>query len=242
MTSRTGRYVMLIAAALLVGVPAVAGAFGEGRDLKLGKRNPSPNTSLALNSETEIIANSSTYGTRQSNKRDGDGGGAIYGCRSAAGNEPCVRAINLRDGRAFEFQTAGKEGGRIQVGDAAGAPFTTNATGVATGLNADRVDGKDAGELAAAADLAFAAVDATGRLTGDRGAAEAKLVDAANGTYSVTFERDVKACSFTVSQQGATANGDVAFATSVATDGKTVLVDQADEAADRADFHLQVVC
>ena len=208
MTSRTGRYVMLIAAALLVGVPAVAGAFGEGRDLKLGKRNPSPNTSLALNSETEIIANSSTYGTRQSNKRDGDGGGAIYGCRSAAGNEPCVRAINLRDGRAFEFQTAGKEGGRIQVGDAAGV----------------------------------LAVDATGRLTGDRGAAEAKLVDAANGTYSVTFERDVKACSFTVSQQGATANGNVAFATSVATDGKTVLVDQADEAADRADFHLQVVC
>src|SRR3954470_16677246 len=132
---------------LAIGIPSVAMGFGEGRNLLLGKRNPSSNGGLALNSETEIIANTSTYGTRQSNKRNGDGGGAIYGCRSNTGNEPCVKAKNLKTGRAFEFETAGKEGGRIVTGDTTGAPFTTNATGVATGLNADKVDGKDSTEF-----------------------------------------------------------------------------------------------
>ena len=111
---------------------------------------------LALNTETEIIANTTTYGTRQSNKRDGDGGGAIYGCRSNPGNEPCIRANNLKGGRAFEFVTIGKEGGRIEVGgDKTGAPLTTNATGVATGFNADKVDGKEAADFAPATGLAL---------------------------------------------------------------------------------------
>ena len=119
--------------------------FGEGRNLLLGKRNPSATPRSRSRAETEIIANNSTYGTRQSNKQDGDGGGAIYGCRSNPGNEPCVRANNLKGGRAFEFATVGKEAGRIEIGDATGAPFTTNATGVATGLNADqrRRQGRD---------------------------------------------------------------------------------------------------
>jgi hypothetical protein len=60
----------------------------------------------------------------------------------------------------------GKEGGRIQVGDTTGAPLTTNATGVATGLNADKVDGKDATDFAAAGDLLFAPVAADGTATG----------------------------------------------------------------------------
>src|SRR4051794_29072781 len=128
---------------LAIGVPGVAMGFGEGRSLLLGKRNPSSNPNLAVTHETEIIADSSTYGTRQSNKKDGDGGGAIYGCRSNPGNEPCIRANNLKGGRAFEFATVGKEGGRIETGDPSGAPFTTNATGTATRLSADRVDGKD---------------------------------------------------------------------------------------------------
>ena len=242
MTARTVRYVLLTAIVLAIGVPAVAGAFGEGKVFKLGKRNPSSNGTLAVSSETEIISDSTTYGTRQSNKRDGDGGGAIYGCRSATGNEPCLRAVNLKGGRAFEFSSVGKEGGRIELGDATGAPFTTNATGVATGLNADRLDGKEASDLAAATDLAWAAVDATGKLTAKRGATDAKLVDATKGTYAVTFDREIKACSFTVTAQGATANGNVAFAASPAQDAKTVLVDQADDPANRVDFHLQVVC
>src|SRR3712207_6750684 len=90
-------------------------AAGEGRTLFGGERNPSANPSLPLREETEIIASNSTYGTRQSNKSN-NGGGAIYGCRSTEGTNPCVRAINLANGRAFEYQTGGAEGGRIDVG------------------------------------------------------------------------------------------------------------------------------
>src|SRR5215216_360600 len=160
MSGRTFRYILVGALALAIGVPSVAIGFGEGRSLLLGKRNPSPNASRALSSETEIIASNGTYGTRQSNKRNGDGGGAIYGCRSNTGAEPCIRANNLKGGRAFEFETVGKEGGRIETGDATGAPFTTSATGTATGLNADRVDGKEAADFTAAGDIKTARVTA----------------------------------------------------------------------------------
>src|SRR3954466_3452776 len=159
----SGRAAVVCSLILAIGIPSAAMGFGEGRNLLLGKRNPSSNPSKALPSETEIIANSSTYGTRQSNKKDGDGGGAIYGCRSSVGKEPCIRANNLKDGRAFEFVTNGKEAGRIEVGgDHTGAPLTTNATGVATGFNADKVDGKDAAGFAPAPSLTFAAVTDAG--------------------------------------------------------------------------------
>ena len=133
----------MVAAALIlaIGVPSAAVGFGEGRDAKLGKRNPS---SGSLTRETQIIASNGSYGTRQSNKRNGEGGGAIYGCRSDAGKEPCVRANNLKGGRAFEFATVGKEAGFIQVGDTTAPPFSTNATGKVTNLDADKVDGKSA--------------------------------------------------------------------------------------------------
>src|ERR1700755_321007 len=90
----SGRAAIVCSLILAIGVPSVAMGFGEGRSLLLGKRNPSSNANLALSSETEIIADTSTYGTRQSNKKDGDGGGAIYGCRSNPGNAPCVRSKN----------------------------------------------------------------------------------------------------------------------------------------------------
>src|SRR3954453_20554688 len=152
----SGRAAVLCSLILAIGVPSVAMGFGEGRSLLLGKRNPGyPH---GLSAETQIIADNATYGTRQSNLRTGDGGGAIYGCRSATGKEPCIRSNNLNTGRAFEFATGGQEAGRITTKDATGAPFTTNATGVATGLNAARVDGKDATDLAASADLLFAVV------------------------------------------------------------------------------------
>src|SRR3954452_2141804 len=177
---------------LAVGAPSVAMGFGEGRSLLLGKRNPSSNPNLAVTHETEIIANSSTYGTRQSNKKDGDGGGAIYGCRSNPGNEPCIRANNLKGGRAFEFVTIGKEGGRIEVGgDHTGAPFTTNATGVATGLNADKGDGKEASGFAQAADVAttflFAVVTDPGTAAPTITGRGTTAVAQNNETYTVTF-------------------------------------------------------
>ncbi len=117
--------------------------------------------------ETEIISNNGSttglkggYATRQSNLSS-SGGGAIYGCRSGAGTStsnpprnPCLRANNLERGLAFEFNaTSGDVVGTItsSSGGDSKKPFVTNATGVATGLNADRVDGLDATQIAAAA-------------------------------------------------------------------------------------------
>jgi hypothetical protein len=239
----SGRAAVICSLILAVGIPSVALGFGEGRNLLLGKRNPSSNANLALNSETEIIASNGTYGTRQSNKRNGDGGGAIYGCRSNPGNEPCVRANNLRGGRAFEFATVGTEAGRIQTGNANGAPFTTNATGVATGLNADRVDGKEASDFASAPDVAalnasllFAQVAGdTGALGSRRGAVSASR---SGNVYTVRFNRNVSACSFTASPVGsASAQAYGVSATQGAAD--SVSVNTGDNPGS---FHLQVIC
>jgi len=149
------RTLVVLTALAVIGAPvAMSVATGEGSPLRGGARNPSADQSKSLTKETEIIANSGTYGTRQSNKSD-NGGGAVYGCRSKPGgtpanNEPCIRANNLTDGLAFELNaTNGNIGGTINVGPGGDdrKPLTTNATGVATGLNADRVDGADAAAL-----------------------------------------------------------------------------------------------
>ena len=138
-----GRYVLASAVVLaLVASPFAVGATGDV--LREGKRNPG---SGSAKKETELISSSKTYGTRQSNIGKGNGGGAIYGCRSNTGREPCIRSNNLEEGRAFEFETDGAEAGRIETKSDTGKPFTTNATGVATGLNADRVDGLHAAKL-----------------------------------------------------------------------------------------------
>jgi hypothetical protein len=241
----SGRAAVVCSLILAIGVPSVAMGFGEGRNLLLGKRNPSNNPSLALTSETEIIANSPTYGTRQSNKKDGDGGGAIYGCRSSLGNEPCVRAANLKGGRAFEFATIGAQAGRIETGSPTGAPFTTNATGVATGLNADRVDGKEAADFAPAADvtalagsLLFAAVSETGTLGASRGGVSASKAATPSNVYTVKFNKDVSKCSFTASPVGSAATQALGVAgTPNAADSVNV-----DTGTAANSFHLQVIC
>jgi hypothetical protein len=241
MSGRTLRYILVGALALAIGIPSVAIGFGEGRTMLLGKRNPSPSGSKALKSETEIIASNGTYGTRQSNKKDGDGGGAIYGCRSSAGAEPCIRANNLKGGRAFEFATVGKEAGRIETGDTTGAPLTTNATGVATGFNADKVDGKEAADFAAATDLKTlsdgllsATVADGGTITNPRGAVGNATV--AGNVYTIKFGRDVSKCAYTASPQGASV--DETPGVSPGTDPTTVNVNMG---AARA-FYLQVSC
>jgi len=166
--------------------------------------------------ETEIIGrfNASTaskggYVTRQSNTQTGAkaGGGAIYGCRGAAGgtasgSAPCLRSVNLAAGFAFEFSSAGGVAGLIAVGDGttpspSARPFTTNANGVATGLNADRVDSLNAAEIAATPGPPNGA--AGGALTGTYpnpglatnvpGVAVGGVQVAANGTLGAGFNR-----------------------------------------------------
>jgi hypothetical protein len=247
----SGRYALATAAVILVGLPAGALASGEGRALLGGTRSPS---SGSYTRETEVIANTSTYGTRQSNKRLGDGGGAIYGCRSDAGREPCVRGVNLRTGQAFAYDTKhGKVGGSITIGDATGVPFTTNATGTVTNLSADKVDGKDSTDFAAAGDVLSAAVNADGSLVaGARGATAAARTDAASQTYTVTFGRDVSRCSYTASPVGASSDFALGVGSGATSDPATtrpnnVIVDQRDATSPAGDnagraFHLQVIC
>ena len=168
-------------AAVATAVP-VAGGFGEGSPLEGGVRNPSPNATLELERETEIIADTPTYGTRQSNKSS-SGGGAIYGCRSGAGgtaarNEPCIRANNLEQGFAFEFETDGAITGLISAasGGPNTKPFATNATGVASGLNSDFVDGQDF-DAAAVAGNGQVEAETTEQITAARTAAGRYQVD-----------------------------------------------------------------
>lgn len=138
-----GRYLLASALVLALFVSPVAiGATGSF--LKEGKRNPRHG---AAKRETRYVGRTNTYVSKWSNVKRGDGGAGNFGCRAAAGKEPCIRSTNLNTGRAFSFKTNGTEGGRIEVRAAGGAPLTTNATGVATGFNADRVDSIDAGRI-----------------------------------------------------------------------------------------------
>jgi hypothetical protein len=192
--------VLISALVLALLVSPFAIASGEGDPILGGKRNPSPNRSTALTAETEILTENGTYGTRQSNKKGGDGGGAIYGCRSAPGREPCVRANNLKDGRAFEFETNGAQGGFIEVGTTTpnpnAVPFNTNAAGQVANLNADRVDNLHAQEIVgqARAHTLWAVLSETGTLSRKSGATAASHLTV--GEYEVVFERDVTACAY----------------------------------------------
>ncbi len=226
--------ILICALVLAIGVPAVALGAGEGKSLIAGKRNPS---SGDLTRETQIIARNGAYGTRQSNL--GAGGGAIYGCRADAGNaEPCVRANNLSTGRAFEFETGGKEAGEIVVKDTAGVPFATNATGKVANLNADKLDGKDSADFAAAADLLFAVVSDTGTLGGNKGATAAAR---AGDATTVTFGRDVSKCSYTATVNGA-APESLAVQSAGATGTAANQVVVTEETGSPVGFHLQVIC
>jgi hypothetical protein len=198
-----GKWVLLssIALGLLITPFAVA---GDGDVMKVGAGNSSENA------ETRIIGqNVGTYATRQSNNKEGDGGSATYGCRSNIGAEPCIFVNALRTARAFDFRSHGNDGGQILVyGDKTNPrnnrPFTTNATGVATGLNADEVDGKSADTITSDAvkagkprtavvnaDATFVTAASSGVTSVVRPAGEG------DGTYDVNFTAPVTNCSFT---------------------------------------------
>jgi hypothetical protein len=243
-------WVLASAIVLAVCVAPFAIAAGEGQPTRGGARNPSNDPSQAYTRETEIIADNSTYGTRQSNKSD-NGGGAIYGCRSgeggsAKGNEPCLRGSNIAKGFAFEFESRGVQGGAITVGNGGDAakPFTTNATGVADGLNADRVDGRNATDIVgdAQAQNRFAQVGDTGALAAQRGVAGAARDS--TGVYTVVFDADVSRCAYNaIVVEDGTQQG---FASVQPVDAKTLRVRVRQAATDNPlanrGFHLTAIC
>ena len=242
------RHLIVATVAVALAVPTLAMASGEGQSVLGGQRNPTLSPSRTYSGETQIIAKNSTYGTRQSNK--GTGGGAIYGCRAVAGSSAsCVRAVNLNQGTAFDFVTSGTQGGRINAaGGEKARPFTTNATGVATGLNADRVDSMSAEVLVAEATTAAtngaaagnqtAQVTDTGVLSKARGAVSAARDS--EGAFDVTFAKDVSACLPTATLQGA-AGGQISVAQPSATVVRVTTRDTTGTLDDGA-FSLLVTC
>jgi hypothetical protein len=131
--------------------------------------------------------------------------------------EPCVRANNLSTGLAFEFKTThGTSAGSITVGGGGdnAKPFTTNATGVATGLNADRVDSKSADDIvqqSVNAASRFADVAADGKVNGGRGVTSVTVQGpATDAVYRVVFTDDVSKCALTATEQTITDAGPVA--------------------------------
>ena len=141
---------------LAIGVPSVAMGFGEGRNLLLGKRNPSSNPARAQHRDRDHRQQHDLRHPpvqqegRRRRRRDlrlplQPGQRALHPRQQPQGR-PRVRVRHRRQGSRPHRDRRRPTG----------APFTTNATGVATGLNADQVDGKDATDFAAAADLAVA--------------------------------------------------------------------------------------
>jgi hypothetical protein len=251
-SSKTGTAVVC-GLALAAVAASQAMASGEGTNARLGVRNPSKGN---LSVQTQIIASNSNWGTRQSNK--GAGGGAIYGCRSAPGAESCVRAVNLMNGLAFSFQSnSGTTVGSFQVGTTSAvnnnvAPFTTNAGGKVTNLNADSVDGLDASQIqsqavtsavtqagtASRALSSIAAVSSTGALQKARGATAS--TNTGTGTYIVTFGASISACVY----HATIAGGTPGFVTTTEATATTVSVSTFNIAGAAANlpFSLTVNC
>jgi hypothetical protein len=194
MPSGQGKYLVLssLILALLVAPFAMA---ANGDPMIAGGRT-------TFTKITRVLGDSPTYATQQSNLRAGDGGAARYGCRSSAANEYCLLSKNTGGGGSFRFTSDNSLlGGVIDVDPPQGKtardakPFTTNATGVATGLNADEVDevdGMSASEIVKAAQtqnpastapsFAFARVGADGKTDQSR----SQAVTDANVSHTVT--------------------------------------------------------
>ena len=247
----SGRYVLISALVLAVPGRSVRAARpARGSPCAAVSAIPARTRAPAYSAETQILTSNGTYGTRQSNKKKGDGGGAIYGCRSA----PRPRVLRARqqpeDGRAFSFQaTNGTAGGAIQVGRAPPTrrPCRSPPTpaGPVANLNADRVDDLHAADIVAQAKDLWAVVGADGALPRKNAATSAAKL--ATGEYQVVFDRNVTACAYNVtlgSTDTTEAPAGEAGASQRAGNANAVAVVTRDSAGAKADrpFHLTVNC
>jgi hypothetical protein len=184
-----GKYLVISSLILALLVAPIALA-ANGDPVRAGGRT-------TFTTITRVLGDSSSYATQQSNLRNGDGGAARYGCRSSAANEFCLLSKNTGGGGSFRFQSLNSLlGGSIEVNPPSGKtaadakPFTTNAHGVATGLNADQVDGMNATDIVKAAQSgspfsAYARVGADGKTDGTRtsGVTDTNIVHTTAGVY-----------------------------------------------------------
>ena len=259
---------LAVVAGVLVAVTAAPIAYAT--TIQGGQRNPVGGSNLAFSQTTQIIAATSGFGTRLSNK--GTGGGAIYGCRSTTGGPACIEADNLNNGLAFDFIGNGAVGGTIHLSNTKAAPFTTNATGMATGLNANYLQGKQASDFLGATQqasdsaklggVAASSYVQTSQLpsqlggyatqtqllfavvsqNGSLGATRGAATAAATSadSYTVTFAGNVSKRSYTASPTGPALS---AGSIGVAADPSSPnVIDVNAPAALPQGFHLQVIC
>ena len=198
--ARKGAWLIGSSLALALMVTPFAIGAGEGKPVKLGKRNPPKGASKK---PTQVFAKTkaSKYTLQLTNTKAG--GAALAKCKSAATAAPCVRSSNSAAGMAFQFHSGtGPIIGVIQSGTVLttpnpnARPVITNATGEALGFNADKVDGLNATDIIAAAQaqnpagtapsFAFARVTATGTTDSSRsqGVTDANILKGATpGLY-----------------------------------------------------------
>ena len=198
--ARKGAWLIGSSIALALMVTPIAIGVGEGKPVKLGKRNPPKGASKK---PTQLFAKTkaSKYTLQLTNTRAG--GAAFAKCKSAATAAPCVRASNTAAGMAFQFHSGtGPVIGVIQSGTSLttpnpnARPFVTNATGEALGFNSDKLDGMDAAQIITAAQaqpptqfqspsFAYARVSAAGTTDSSRRSdvTDANIVKGGAGLY-----------------------------------------------------------
>jgi hypothetical protein len=204
-----------------------------------------------------MFANSNTWAMRVANS--GLGGAAIAECHAPVGDLACLNSDDHGSGLAFVFETTGNTGGEILLPSPGGAPFTTNAHGIATGLNANYLQGKQASEFqltnqpaanseklggqpatayVGTSQLLFADVAAGAKLQSTRGAT---AVSQSGNEYTVTFgTTNVSTCSFTASPAGAALTAGQLGVAPDSTHTSEVVVSA--PAGFDGGFDLQVVC
>jgi hypothetical protein len=222
--------------------------------LRGGIHNPASSSFFRT---TGLFSNTGGWTLRVKNL--GGGGATTLGCKAAASGSACLEAENSNGGLAFEFASTGGEGGRIDLTDPNGAPFTTNAHGEAKGLNANYLQGKQASEFqlvsqpAANANalggvpaseyvktsgLMFANLASDGDIQSTRGATGSTK----SGTsFAVTFgTANVSKCSLTASPVGAALSSGALAVEPSSGEPSTVTVNAPSGFGDGVD--LQVVC
>jgi hypothetical protein len=206
---------------------------------------------------TGIFSNNGSWTTRVENY--GTGGSVLDACHAPAGGVSCLDGYNLSGGLAFIFQSSGNNGGEILLRNPNGAPFTTNAHGVATGLNANFLQGKQASEFqlanqpaananalggqppsayVASDHVLFADVAPGPALKSTRGAT---AVSKSGEAYVVTFgATNVSSCSYTASPTGAALTSGQLGVEAASSNASAVVVNV--PSGYGGGFDLQVLC
>ena len=152
-----GKYLLAgcVVTSVLVAAPLALGA-GEGRPLDGGARNPSQQLVAGVHAgdadhrQRLDLRHAPVQQVRRRRWSD-----LRLSCDAARRRtRACARRTSPTARRSRSTSNGGNQVGSITSANKNAAPFTTNATGVATGLNADQVDGQSASQIQTAASTA----------------------------------------------------------------------------------------